>query len=191
MNAETQVWQLMSRPVRRLSMNTRIRDAADFLRRWAISGAPVMDVHGRPVGVFSLRDLAGHLARRFDDLPVIDPQAERKTGKAVPADEGFPFERIDDARVSDLMTPTILCVDHDAPVLEAIRMMQRQSIHRIFVRRGTGRLMGVLTTMDVLRWVGGAPESEFARPGKKKQGSAGAASRPRATPVPEPAGARR
>ncbi|HKS15780.1 MAG TPA: CBS domain-containing protein [Planctomycetota bacterium] len=172
MNVETQVWQLMSRPVRRLSMNSRIRDAAEFLRRWAISGAPVTDVHGSPVGVFSLRDLAGHIANSFEELPVIDPQAERarKTGEAIPVDDGFHFERIDDARVSDLMTPGIISVDPDAPVLEAIRVMQQRAIHRIFVRRGIGPLLGVLTTMDVLRWVGGAPESEFSRVGKKKIG---------------------
>jgi predicted transcriptional regulator len=172
MNHETQVWQLMSRPVRRLSMNARVRDAAEFLRRWGISGAPVLDVHGHPVGVFSLRDLAGHFANRFEELPVIDPQAERarKTGETIPADEGFHFERIDDARVSDLMTPTILCLDPDAPVLDAIRLMQQHSIHRIFVRRGTGPLMGVLTTMDVLRWVGGMPESEFGALSKRKIG---------------------
>jgi len=172
MNRETQVWQLMSRPVRRLSMNARIRDAAEFLRTWGISGAPVIDLHGRPVGVFSLRDLAGHLANGFEDLPVIDPAKERvrKTGESIPEDEGFHFERIDDARVSDVMTPSILCVDPDAPVLDAIRKMQQHSIHRIFVRRGNGPLMGVLTTMDVLRWVGGIPEPEFDRAGKKKIG---------------------
>ena len=172
MNRETQVWQLMSKPVRRLSMNARIRDAAEFLRRSAISGAPVIDAHGRPVGVFSLRDLAGHLANGFEDLPVIDPAKERvrKSGEAVPVEDGFHFERIDDARVSDLMTPAVLCIDPEAPALEAVRMMQRNSIHRIFVRRGSGPLLGVLTTMDVLRWVGGAPESEFGAKRKKKIG---------------------
>jgi len=170
MNRETQVWQLMSRPVRRLSMNARIRDAAEFLRTWGISGAPVIDLHGRPVGVFSLRDLAGHLANGFEDLPVIDPAKERvrKTGESIPEDEGFHFERIDDARVSDLMTPALLCIDPDAPALEAVRMMQRRAIHRIFVRRGSGPLLGVITTMDVLRWVGAAPKSEFGAKRKKK-----------------------
>jgi CBS domain-containing protein len=157
MDPETQVWQLMSKPVRRLSMSARLRDAADFLRRWAISGAPVVDVHGRPVGVFSLRDLSAHFTNRMDDLPVIDPDAERvrKTGEKVPRDVGFHFEAIDDERVSDYMTPALLCVDPDAPVLEAIRQMQRHSIHRIFVRRSRGPLIGVLTTMDVMRWVAG------------------------------------
>ena len=157
MNNETQAWQLMSRPVRRLSMNARVGDAAEFLRRWGISGAPVLDVHGRPVGVFSLKDLAAHLGNRMLDLPMVDPSAERvrQTGESIPEGEEFHIERIDDARVSDLMTPTILCVDPDAPLLEAVRIMQMNAIHRVFVRRGDGPLEGVITTMDILRWVGG------------------------------------
>jgi len=170
MNRETQVWQLMSRPVRRLTIDARIRDAAEFLRRWGISGAPVFDLHGNPVGVFSLRDLAGHFANRFEDLPVIDPAKERvrKTGESLPEDDGFQFERIDDARVSDLMTPALLCIDPDAPALEAIRMMEERSIHRIFVREGQGPLMGVMTTMDVLRWVGKTQEPKIAAKRKRK-----------------------
>ena len=151
-------------------MNARIRDAAEFLRRWAISGAPVFDVHGRPVGVFSLRDLAGHVANRVEDLPVIDARTERarKTGEFIPTGRGYHFEGIDDARVSDFMTPELLCVDPDAPVLDAVRMMRRHSIHRIFVRRGSGPLVGVMTTMDILRWVGGTPATESGVHRKKK-----------------------
>jgi predicted transcriptional regulator len=159
MNPETKVEELMSRPVRRLSMNARLEDAAEFLRRWGISGAPVVDHHGRPVGVFSFRDLAGHFTSHFEELPVIDPAEERtrKSGEPIPMERGLHFERISDARVSDLMTPALICVDPEAPVLESIRMMQERSIHRIFVRRGSGPLLGVLTTMDILRWIGGAP----------------------------------
>ena len=155
MNPQTEVWQLMSHPVRRLTMSARVRDAADFLRRWGISGAPVTDRKGRPIGVFSLRDLAGHLVNRVEDLPVIDASAERAraTGEPIPEGREFHFEGFDDTRVSELMTPSILCVDPEAPVMEAVRMMQQKAIHRIFVRRGRGPLLGVLTTMDVLRWV--------------------------------------
>lgn len=151
------VRDLMTRPVRRLSMNARVRDAAEFLRRWEISGAPVLDLHGRPVGVFSLKDLAGHLSNRLLDLPTVDPEVERvhETGEHAPGGRGFHFEGIDDARVGDLMTPTILCVEPDASMQEAVRIMQKHSIHRVFVRRGDGPLEGVITTMDVLRWVGG------------------------------------
>lgn len=171
MDPETQVWQLMSRPVRRLSVNSRLRDAAEFLRRWGISGAPVVDRHGRPIGVFSLRDLAAHFSDRMESLPVVDPDRERasKTGEEIPLEEGFHFEGIDDARVSDYMTPMILCVDPDAPVSEAIAQMQRHVIHRIFVRRGSGPLVGVLTTMDVLRWISGASRAVQKKSTRRKK----------------------
>jgi predicted transcriptional regulator len=162
---ETEAWQVMSRPVRKLSMNAKLRDAAEFLRRWGISGAPVTDSHGRPVGVLSLRDIAGRLCDGMVDLPMVDPAEERdrRTGEPVPVERGFHIEGIDDVRVSELMTPGILCVDPEAPIEDAIRMMQQHAIHRVFVRRGQGALQGVITTMDILRLMAG-------QPGKSKSG---------------------
>jgi CBS domain-containing protein len=145
---------VMSRPVRKLTMNARVRDAAQFLRRRGISGAPVMDEHGRPVGVFSLSDLAGHMTDRLLDLPAVDPAEERarEGGELIPTGLGFHFEGFDESPVSDLMTPGIVCVDPDDPIEEAMRLMDECLIHRVFVRKGDGPLEGVITTMDVLRW---------------------------------------
>jgi predicted transcriptional regulator len=156
MNGNVRVRDLMSRPVRKLVMSAKVRDAAEFLRRWGMSGAPVLDGHGNAVGVFSLTDLAGHLHNRLLGLPEVDPGAERAqgTGEVIPTEEGFHFEGFDDTRVSDLMTPEIVCVDPDAPIEQAIRTMTDRSIHRVFVRKGDGPLEGVITTMDILRWVG-------------------------------------
>lgn len=152
---------LMSRPLRKLTMGAKVRDAAQFLRRWGISGAPVLDAHGRPTGVFSLSDLAGHLTNRLLDMPALDPMAERarETGEFIPTGRGFHFEGFDDVPVSDLMTPEIVSVDPDATIEDAVRVMEDLSIHRVFVRKGEGPLLGVITTMDVLRWVGRALRS--------------------------------
>ncbi|HKS16857.1 MAG TPA: CBS domain-containing protein [Planctomycetota bacterium] len=156
---------VMCRPVRKVMESTRVRDAAQFLRRWKISGVPVVDAHGRPVGVFSLMDLAAHVHDRMIDLPAIDPGEERalKSGETLPLDAGFHFEAIDDARVSELMTPEIVCVDPDAPLEAAVRAMEQRSIHRVFVRRRDGPLEGVITTMDILRWVGRKLRSDGRR----------------------------
>ena len=156
MNWDDPVRRLMSHPVRKLTMGTKVRDAAQFLRRRGISGAPVMDPHGHPVGVFSLSDLAGHLTNHLLDLPAMDPAAERirETGEFIPLGRGFHFEGFDDDPVSELMTPDIFCVDPDATIESAVRIMEDLSIHRVFVRKGDGPLEGVITTMDVLRWVG-------------------------------------
>ena len=56
---------LMTRPVRQLQAQTPVRDAAAFLLRHGISGAPVLDEHGRWIGVFTQNDLARSVEKRL------------------------------------------------------------------------------------------------------------------------------
>ena len=55
---------LMTHPVRQVQAATPVRDAAAFLVRHGISGAPVLDEHGRWVGVFTQNDLARYARSR-------------------------------------------------------------------------------------------------------------------------------
>ena len=146
---------LMSRPVRRLTTSASARDAAEFLLRWGISGAPVEDEHGRWVGVFSLSDLARHVQDRLVKLPTVDPKRERtlETREEIPS--GFGFEGFEDTRVGDLMTGGLYSVFPEATLEEVVRAMSAQKIHRLFVITDKGTIEGVITTMDVLKWMDG------------------------------------
>jgi predicted transcriptional regulator len=144
---------LMSRPVRRLTTDANVRDAADFLLRWGISGAPVEDGHGRWVGVFTMNDLARHVQERLVKLPTVDPKRERtlETREELPA--GFGFEGFEDTRVGDLMTGGLYSVFPEATIEEVVRALVAQKIHRLFVIDEKGGIEGVITTMDLLRWM--------------------------------------
>lgn len=146
---------LMTQPVRRLTASANVRDAAEFLLRHGISGAPVEDPHGRWVGVFSLRDLARHVQDRLVKLPTVDPKHERtlETREEIPP--GFGFEGFEDTTVGDLMTGGLFSVFPEATLEEVVRALSTQRIHRLFVISDQGVLMGVITTMDVLRWMDG------------------------------------
>lgn len=148
---------LMSRPVRRLTTAASARDAAEFLLRWGISGAPVEDEHGRWVGVFSLSDLARHVQDQLVKQPTDDPKRERtlETREEVPprvAVRGF-----EDRRVGDLMTGGLYSVFPEATLEEIVRTLSVQKVHRLFVITDKGTIEGVITTMDVLKWM----ESQF------------------------------
>jgi CBS domain-containing protein len=153
MNRTVTVGDLMSRPVRRLPMRARVPDAIRFLRKWRIRGAPVLDSQGRPVGVFSFTDLAAAVMAPMVDVPVPGRGRSKAGGEFVSPGWGSHFEGFDDSRISDVMSPGILCVDPRAPLADVLRLMERRSIHRVFVRKGAGPLEGVLTTMDVMRWL--------------------------------------
>jgi CBS domain-containing protein len=145
--------ELMNKPVRKVTSDAAVRDAADFLLRWGISGAPVVDGHGRWVGVFTVSDIARHVQTRLVELPVIDPKEERtlETREEIP--DGFHFEGFEDTRVGDLMTPGLYSVFPEATLEEVVRTMTAQKIHRVFVITEGGEIEGVITSMDVLRWM--------------------------------------
>ena len=147
--------ELMSKPVRRLEANAPVRDAAVFLLRHGISGAPVVDDQGRWVGVFTLSDIARHVQERLVHLPEVDPHDERAsvTGEPIPEEQGFHFEGFEETRVSDLMTPGLITLYPDATLGEITRSMLSKKIHRVFVITEDGDIEGVITSMDVLKWV--------------------------------------
>jgi CBS domain-containing protein len=146
---------LMSRPVHRVTLDVTVAEAAEFLLRHGISGAPVVDAHGRPVGVFTMNDIARHVQGRMLNLPVIDPKRERalETREPIPEDMGFHFEALEGTKVADLMSFGLVTVFPQATLEEVIRSLVTQKIHRVFVISEAGELEGVITTMDVLKWM--------------------------------------
>lgn len=152
-NAPVLAKDLMSGPVRRLTVEASVRDAAEFMLRWGISGAPVEDEHGRWVGVFSLSDLARHVQDRLVKLPTVDPKRERTLETREELPEGFGFEGLEDVRVGDLMTGGLYSVFPEATLEEVVRALVVQRVHRLFVLSEKGELIGVITTMDVMRWM--------------------------------------
>lgn len=133
---------LMTRPVRRLTSRTPVRDASDFLRRHGISGAPVEDEHGRWIGVFSFHDVALSLTRATAE-PVPERSLEAREPVAAAGNE---------LEVRHMMTPGMVTVFPDSSLAEVIRTMVSAGVHRVFViHERLGTLEGVITPMDVMR----------------------------------------
>lgn len=142
---------LMSRPVRRLTSRTPVRDAAAFLSRHGISGAPVEDEHGRWLGVFSLTDLARAVASRMEPQQI---ERSLEAREPVPSGEAPSLASLASLPVVDLMTPGLVTVFPDSTLDEVLRAMLSFQVHRVFViEAGSGVLEGIITTMDVLRWL--------------------------------------
>jgi len=143
---------LMSHPVRRLTAWTPVRDAAAFLLRHGISGAPVIDEHGHWVGVFTQNDLARYLQRRI--VPnLLERTLESREG--VDGLRALSSERFGDTPVSRFMTNGMFTVFPETTLEKIVKTMTSFKIHRVFViEEKGGELQGVITSMDVLRWMG-------------------------------------
>ncbi len=142
---------IMNPDVLTVNANMRVRDLAGFLSEHEISGAPVTDDAGRPVGVVSIMDIVsvdvagsrdssggtGYYGRAFEHRFDVEG-----VGAARPE-----LENLD---VEDIMTPVVISVGRDAPVSQIARMMLTDHIHRVIVRDGES-IAGIVTSFDMLR----------------------------------------
>ncbi len=156
---------LMNHPVRQLQSTAPLRHAAAFLLRHGISGAPVLDEHGNWMGVFTQNDLARYVERR-----IVPPKGER-TLEAREAHTdlfGMPPDRFGETPVREFMTPGMFTVFPESTIEEVVRTLTANRIHRVFViEEKGGALLGVITSMDVLRWM-----DRRNRPAKKRSPTA-------------------
>jgi CBS domain-containing protein len=136
-------------------MNTRVltvrpdmtaRELAGFLVENQISGAPVLDAHGKLVGVVSLTDIAQSDAERAPE----EPPAHGWEGKAMAEEMRGLHMEAEGPLVSDLMTPTVYAVPVDTPVSLLARTMVSGRIHRLLVTRDH-QVVGIVTSLDLLQ----------------------------------------
>jgi CBS domain-containing protein len=144
---------VMNRDVVTVRDDMTVQELAVFLIDHEISGAPVQDANGRFVGVVSLTDIArvsstqSSFARdeSHPDFYVRgwEDRLEIAELAAFHLEEGGP-------EVASIMTPTVFCVDHDAPVSQIARTMLEAHIHRVLAT-DRGRIVGIVSSSDLLK----------------------------------------
>jgi CBS domain-containing protein len=130
-----------------------VREAAAFLIDKAISGAPVIDEAGRPVGVLTQTDLLIYDRQKVEHLRLGQGEEVYESGHPLPRrrwDE-FQVECVDPTPVRDLMTPAVFSVTINMPAATVVEEMCDLNVHRLFVVDGDGILVGVISALDVLR----------------------------------------
>mgnify|MGYP006345675895 FL=1 len=122
-----------------------------FLER-GISGAPVVDASGRALGVVSKTDLLRDFADRGDTLERSSP-AVSSGGIQARLDRGMHVEQFRDATVRDVMTPLAFTMPSSASIARASALMALEGVHRVPVVSEAGKVVGILSSLDVLRWL--------------------------------------
>src|SRR5262245_52416760 len=140
--------ELMSPNPQSLREDATLREAVAFLVDRGVSGAPVIDEAGRPVGVLTQTDILVHDREEVEHIP-----PEHEYGNPLPPSwwDNFQVERVDTTPVRDLMTPAIFCVSMDTPAWGVVDQMRELNVHRLFVVDAVGVLIGVITAMDIVR----------------------------------------
>ena len=123
--ADAPVTTVMTREVACVSPRATAAEAAEMLLELGVNGAPVIDSRGRPIGVITRGDLLGELVRG---------------GGAT--------------RVEDCMTCMAFAVSLHASVGQAAALMAYEGVHRVLVCDERGRLVGLVSALDIARFVG-------------------------------------
>lgn len=118
------VRDIMTPRVLTVSADARVDHAVWSLSAKGITGAPVCDPEGKVIGVLSRSDLI-----------------DGDTHAVVPGERP----------VAEVMTPEVWSVHPDAPASEAVALMVDRGIHRVMVMEGERALVGIVTSMDVMK----------------------------------------
>lgn len=113
-----------------------------------VSALPVVDAHERCVGVISATDLL-HLAQQLGGELEALHQAEGLSRELLEAQlerTGFSSQI-----VQEVMTHSAVTVQPDVTLVAAAGEMIRNKVHRLAVTDSKGVLLGILSTMDIMR----------------------------------------
>jgi CBS domain-containing protein len=139
----TRLDELMTPAVACVTPDLSLEALSELFLDKGISGVPVVDDLGRPIGVVSKTDLL-----REDFI-------EGETREALPPSLSVGFhvtERIG-RTVAEVMMPIAFTLREDDSVARAASLMQAEHVHRIPVVDESGRVTGIVTTFDLARFI--------------------------------------
>jgi CBS domain-containing protein len=130
-----------------------LREAAAVFVQERISGAPVIDELGHLVGVISQSDLVEYELATERELTEEAPFYRRPYDDALDPSRGFQIEELSTDTIKDVMTPYVISIKEDTPIREVAARMAQGGVHRVIVVDEDEQLRGIVTSLDVLRWV--------------------------------------
>jgi CBS domain-containing protein len=143
---------VMSTDVVSVGPTASLEEAAGRMSRKNVSGLPVVDEHGKLVGVLSQKDVVRVLHEKADlTLPggifdlVLDSEKARRAD--------FPGqcrEVLRATRVSDAMSRNPIWLESEASIDSGIKELIANGINRVPVLH-RGKLVGIVTRHDLLR----------------------------------------
>jgi len=145
--ATTTLKDVISSDVVSVNPQDTLRDALAVMVENRVSSLPVVDARERCVGMISVTDLLGVTKDLSDELNALSA--------AGGLDHASLVEKLEHAdllteQVQGWMSPDPISVDIGSSLKHAAKLMLRNQVHRLVVLDGQQRMVGVLSTMDLL-----------------------------------------
>lgn len=141
---------IMTPHIKSVPQSWTMQRFATFLSDNNISGSPVANDQGDLIGIATLKDIADfHLNSVSENYESQLSEDEKQEARRL---RMMIFEGMSKlpVEVGDIMTPIIFSVDEDANIVDVSKLMMREHLHRVFVKKGK-TLTGIITTYDLLR----------------------------------------
>lgn len=135
---------LMASPVITVPADTAIENVRWMMLDRNIGAVPVVDDRGRPIGIVAKTDLL-----RDHDGPsptVLEAEPAHRDPSLSPLE-------LSGLRASDVMTPVVRAVLEDSSIAAAASVLASERIHHLLVLDELGRLVGLVSALDIVRWV--------------------------------------
>lgn len=159
----TMVSDIMTRSVVCVRADVTIESVLEFLLSKQLTAVPVVDDAGQPIGVLSKTDLLNEVFQRGETSEETTPlRIQTRDGYQVDLGPGFHLDRLTRTTAGEIMTPLVFSVPETATVAEASALMAYEGVHRLVVVSQENRVAGIISSMDVLRWV--ARQSGYVLP---------------------------
>lgn len=130
------VEELMKRDVHSIHMDTLLGEAMELCSDRKIRHLPVLDDNEELVGLITDRDLRYYISPRIGTLS--ENSADRETLMR---------------RVHLVMVRNVIATSPDTPLKEAARLMRDHRVGCLPVIDADRRVVGLLTTSDILRYI--------------------------------------
>jgi CBS domain-containing protein len=151
---KTPLSKLMSKDVTCVRPDLGIDDLCTLFLSRGISGVPVVDEKGTPIGMVSKTDLM-RAQREEEGLEEMDMGSSRApTSEQIDLAAGYRIASPTLRTVGEIMTPIVLMLHESSNVGQAAALMAFDGVHRIPVVSDSRRVVGLLSSLDILRWFG-------------------------------------
>lgn len=152
--ADVPVRAAMSQPMKSARADWSVRDLIRFFIEERIYGAPVLNRSGEAIGVVTATDIIGFEDLGRDELQALLDLRASDDGledfeASAGSDDRAGSRADDNCPITEIMTPTLLSVPVTASLLDAVRMMHRNRIHRVFVVED-GEIVGVVSSSTLV-----------------------------------------
>lgn len=145
---EVQVKDIMTSRIQSVMVNDTLRDAVSLMMDNELTTLPVVDGDRKCVGILSRSDLTELFLKEDQELSET-MSTEQFSMKRLQQS----LETCEDRKVNELMTYEVVSIGQEQNLSEVCRAMVRKQIHHLPVTDENEKLVGILSTFDIVKAV--------------------------------------